>query len=118
MWRVHDQVRIHSIKKFYVIYIQVHFQVVSQYIPQVHAWESRRTGTGLRGVAHAYTALIRNVCKCPIYECFIRKQSALYAKCPYYLVMYNIHEVSLLFSALYAKCPHYLVLYLKSVLIM
>ena len=49
--------------------------------------------------------------------------SALYAKCPSYLVLYMcfICKVSLLvlFMALYAKCPYYLVLYniIQSVLI-
>ena len=41
--------------------------------------------------------------------------SALYAKCPYYLVLYM--KVSLLFGTLYAKCPYCLVFYMQSVLI-
>ena len=53
--------------------------------------------------------------------------SALYAKCPYYLLPYMQSvliiycftcKVSLLFSALYTKCPYYLVLDMQSVLIM
>ena len=54
--------------------------------------------------------------------------SALYAKCPYYVVLYMqsaliIHcfscKVSVLVCALYTKCPyyHYVVLYMQSVLI-
>ena len=53
--------------------------------------------------------------------------SALYAKCPYYLVLYMqtllimycfICKVSLfLLSAFYAKCPYYVGLYTQSVLI-
>ena len=56
--------------------------------------------------------------------------TALYAKCPYYLLLYNmqsvrviycfISKVSLLFTALYAlyaKCPYYLLLYLQNSLL-
>ena len=42
--------------------------------------------------------------------------SALYAKCPYYVVLY-VQSVHIM-RALYAKCPYYVVLYMQSVLIM
>ena len=65
-----------------------------------------------------------------IVQCFICKASlkcsALYAKCPYYVVLYMqsvlimqcfICKVSLLCSALYAKRPYNAVLYMQSVLL-
>ena len=41
--------------------------------------------------------------------------SALYAMCPYYLVLYTVCKVSVLLSASYAMCPYYVVLYMQSV---
>ena len=40
---------------------------------------------------------------------------SLYAKCPYYVVLYM--QSVLICSALYAKCSYYVVLYMQSVLI-
>ena len=65
-----------------------------------------------------------------IIHCFICKVSllftALYAKCPYYLLYYMqrvliiyclICKVSLLLTALYTKCPYYPLPYMQSALI-